>query len=114
MWLLQGYRHTRYAASWTLVNAHEVAMISGIAAAVDLGATYPKDLEQDKYAFLSFRLYYLLAYGKWYRRTQPKPKEGEGGNAWGKGWYGSIYQGPGVAKEDRLMYKEDLARGDAT
>ena len=25
MWLLQGKRHTRYAAAWTMVNAHEVA-----------------------------------------------------------------------------------------
>jgi hypothetical protein len=60
MWLLQGRRHTRYAAAWTLVNAHEVAVISGIAAAVDLGASYPEDLERDKFALLSFRLYYLL------------------------------------------------------
>ncbi|RYP71175.1 hypothetical protein DL771_004975 [Monosporascus sp. 5C6A] len=41
--------------------------MSGIAAAVDLGAEYAEDLEYDGFAFLCFRLYYLLAYGKWYR-----------------------------------------------
>ncbi|KAF2254405.1 hypothetical protein BU26DRAFT_559100 [Trematosphaeria pertusa] len=51
--------------------------MSGIAAAVDLGATYPEDLERDKFAFLSFRLYYLLAYGRWHRRKAKK--EGDGG-----------------------------------
>jgi predicted NAD/FAD-binding protein len=57
---LQAKMCTRYAGSWTLVNAHEVAIISGIAAAVDLGADYPADLENDKFALLSFRLYYLV------------------------------------------------------
>lgn len=75
MMFLQAKRHTRYAASWTLVNAHEVAIISGIAAAVDLGAEYPADLENDKFAFLCFRLYYLLSYGKWCRRKYTSKKE---------------------------------------
>lgn len=57
---LQAKMCTRYAGSWTLVNAHEVAIISGIAAAVDLGSDYPADLENDKFALLSFRLYYLV------------------------------------------------------
>lgn len=65
MLFLQARRHTRFAAAWTLVNAHEVAILSGLAAAVDLGAVYPEDLEHDRFAFLCFRLYYLLAYGKW-------------------------------------------------
>ncbi|RYP37347.1 hypothetical protein DL767_002990 [Monosporascus sp. MG133] len=72
MMFLQAKNHTRFAAAWTLVNAHEVAVISGIAAAVDLGAEYPEDLEYDGFAFLRFRLYYLLAYGKWYRRKYTK------------------------------------------
>lgn len=104
MWLLQGRRHTRFAAAWTLVNAHETACISGIAAAVDLGATYPEDLERDKFALLSFRLYYLLTYGKWYRRKAAK--EGVGKD-WASGIYGSVYKGPGVAGEERLMWKSE-------
>src|SRR5450432_2095320 len=52
MWLLQGRKHTRFAAAWTVINAHEVAVMSGIAAAVDLGAEYPADLERDSFALL--------------------------------------------------------------
>ncbi|KAK4126230.1 FAD/NAD(P)-binding domain-containing protein [Parathielavia appendiculata] len=104
MWLLQGRKHTRFAAAWTLVNAHEVAVISGIAAAVDLGAAYPEDLERNRFSLLSFRLYYLLVYGKWYRKRAEQ--EGEGKN-WGSGYYGSIYQGPGVAHTERQMWREE-------
>ncbi|KAF2643398.1 FAD/NAD(P)-binding domain-containing protein [Massarina eburnea CBS 473.64] len=104
MWLLQGRKHTRFAASWTLLNAHEVAVMSGIAAAVDLGAQYPGDLERDKFALLSFRLYYLLAYGKWYRKRGSA--EGEGKD-WASGLYGSVYQGPGISETERLMWREE-------
>ena len=113
MWLLQGKRRTRYAASWTMVNAHEVAVMSGISAAVDLGASYPEDLERDKFAFLAFRLYYLLVYGKWYKRQATKTtKEGEGKD-WATGnEYGSTYNGPGVnAKQERLMWKQETEAG---
>jgi len=113
MWLLQGKRHTRYAASWTLVNAHEVACISGISAAVDLGAAYPDDLERDKFAFLAFRLYYLLIYGKWYRRrATKKSREGEGAQ-WATGnQYGSTYNGPGVQTgTDRLIWRQEVEAG---
>ncbi|RYO13612.1 hypothetical protein AA0113_g10215 [Alternaria arborescens] len=107
MWLLQGRKHTRFAAAWTLINAHEVAVMSGIAAAVDLGAQYPADLERDKFAFLSFRLYYLLAYGKWYsRKATKKTKEGPGKD-WASGLYGSVYRGPGVSDIDRLQWREE-------
>lgn len=109
MWLLQGSKHTRYAAAWTLVNAHETACISGIAAAVDLGATYPEDLEQDQFALLSFRLYYLLIYGKWYSRKAPKKGSG---NEYASGLYGSVYKGPGVnEKEDRKIWKKEMEAG---
>lgn len=113
MWLLQGKRHTRYAASWTLVNAHEVACISGISAAVDLGADYPEDLERDKFAFLAFRLYYLLVYGKWFgRRATKKTKDGEGKD-WATGnEYGSEYAGPGVQMgQDRLIWRKEVEAG---
>lgn len=103
LWLIQGRKHTRYASSWTVINAHEVAVMSGIAAAVDLGAKYPEDLERDGWAFLCFRLYYLLVYGKWYRRRVERMGEGKD---WGRGLYGSVYQGPGVEEEERVMWRE--------
>jgi len=107
MMFLQGRKRTRFAAAWTLINAHEVAVMSGIAAAVDLGAKYPEDLERDKFAFLSFRLYYLLAYGKWYgRKATKKSKEGEGVD-WASGLYGSVYKGPGVGDVDRGQWREE-------
>ncbi|MCJ1403828.1 hypothetical protein MMC11_007051 [Xylographa trunciseda] len=111
MMFLQGRKHTRFAAAWTLINAHEVAVMSGIAAAVDLGAQYPEDLERDQFALLSFRLYYLLAYGRWYRKKASK--EGPGKD-WASGLYGSIYQGPGVVNEDRRMWREEQKKGNST
>jgi hypothetical protein len=54
-----GKRHTKYAGAATLVNAHEVALISGMATAYALGAPYPEDLEQDKFALLCFRCAFL-------------------------------------------------------
>ncbi|KAI1387539.1 FAD/NAD(P)-binding domain-containing protein [Hypoxylon trugodes] len=124
MMFLQAKNHTRFAAAWTLVNAHEVAVMSGIAAAVDLGAEYPADLEHDKFAFLCFRLYYLLSYGKWYRRRytkQQKQKQGEPiteaakqGSTWATGLYGSVYEGPGVSKTERQTWREGLNKGTST
>ncbi|KAI1766924.1 FAD/NAD(P)-binding domain-containing protein [Hypoxylon sp. FL1150] len=120
MMFLQAKNHTRYAAAWTLVNAHEVAVMSGIAAAVDLGAEYPEDLESDRFAFLCFRLYYLLAYGKWYGRKYTKKhreavtqaaKEGSG---WATGLYGSVYEGPGVSTIERQTWREELKKGAST
>jgi hypothetical protein len=113
MWLLQGKRHTRFGGSWTMINAHEVAVMSGMAAAADLGAPYPDDLERDKFSFLAFRLYYLLVYGKWYRRNATKTtKEGEGKD-WATGnEYGSTYAGPGVnSKQERLMWRQEVEAG---
>lgn len=113
MWLLQGKRHTRFAASWTMVNAHETACMSGIAAAVDLGAEYPDDLERDRFAFLAFRLYYLLCYGRWYRRKYTKHSKEGVGKDWATGnEYGSVYNGPGVnATEERKIWKNDVEAG---
>lgn len=121
MMFLQGRRRVRFASSWTLVNAHEVAILAGIAAAVDLGAEYPEDLENDKFAFLCFRLYYLLAYGKWYRRrytaTGKRGEESEKakeGKSWASGLYGSVYQGPGVVKRERTTWREEMEGGRST
>ncbi|BGP44415.1 hypothetical protein JCM10450v2_000228 [Rhodotorula kratochvilovae] len=68
MWLLQGQKRVRFAAAWTLVNAHELAVISGMAAAYALGASYPEELEDDDFALLCFRLYLLLDHKMWYRK----------------------------------------------
>ena len=120
MMFLQAKKHTRFAASWTLVNAHEVAVMSGIAAAVDLGADYPEDLENDKFAFLCFRLYYLLAYGKWYRRKytgkqrQPTSQTAIEGSSWATGLYGSVYRGPGVSAIERQTWREEIKKGNST
>ncbi|KAI8937841.1 hypothetical protein NX059_005534 [Plenodomus lindquistii] len=107
MMFLQGKKRTRFAAAWTLINAHEVAVMSGIAAAVDLGAEYPPDLERDRFALLSFRLYYLLAYGKWYRRKATKETKEGPGKDWASGWYGSVYRGPGVSEVDRKHWRDE-------
>ncbi|KAI2855305.1 hypothetical protein CBS147321_1974 [Aspergillus niger] len=40
MMFINGKNRTLYAGSWTMVNMHEIACISGIAAAYRLGATY--------------------------------------------------------------------------
>lgn len=120
MMFLQAKRHTRYAASWTLVNAHEVAIISGIAAAVDLGAEYPADLENDEFAFLCFRLYYLLSYGTWYRgkytskkgRNSAEKQKGMEGESWASGLYGSVYKGPGVSEVEWHTWKEEAEKGE--
>lgn len=108
LWLIQGKRHTRFAAAWTLVNAHEVAVMSGIAAAVNLGAEYPKDLERDPFAFLCFRLYYLLQYFTWY--TRKVLKEGPGKD-YASGVYGSVYKGPGVVAGERTLWREEKLKG---
>ncbi|CAJ2504985.1 Uu.00g123790.m01.CDS01 [Anthostomella pinea] len=120
MMFLQAKNHTRFAASWTLVNAHEVAVMSGIAAAVDLGAEYPEDLENDKFALLCFRLYYLLAYGKWYRRRhtkkqrEPTSQAAKEGSSWATGLYGSVYKGPGVSTTERQTWREEVKKGTST
>jgi predicted NAD/FAD-binding protein len=62
-WLrfLQGRRHTHYAGSWTLANTHEVATISGFAAAYRLGARYP--LANDVLAREQFQTYLSVVHG---------------------------------------------------
>ena len=71
MWL-QGRQHTWFAGSWTLVNMHELACVSGIAAAWRLGAEY---VAFDEFAEQFFRNYVGLSHGKLYRR---KLKGGKG------------------------------------
>ncbi|KAL8947506.1 MAG: hypothetical protein Q9222_006225 [Ikaeria aurantiellina] len=56
--------HTTFAGSWTLVNMHEMACVSGIAAAVRLGAEYEvfDELGEDL-----IRKYLLISHGVRYR-----------------------------------------------
>lgn len=70
MWLLNGKKRTTYAAAWTLVNAHELAVISGMAAAYRLGAAYPKELEEDPFALLCFKRKLIIIKNR--RLTLPK------------------------------------------
>ncbi len=67
-WLrfLQGRRQTYYAGSWTLANTHEVATISGFAAAHRLGAAYP--VEGDELALEQFQTYLNVVHGVAYER----------------------------------------------
>lgn len=62
-WLrfLQGRSNTYYAGSWTLANTHEVATISGFAAAHRLGAEYP--LQDDELARDQFATYLKVVHG---------------------------------------------------
>ncbi|KAL6864350.1 hypothetical protein J3F83DRAFT_743471 [Trichoderma novae-zelandiae] len=69
---LQGRSNTFFAGSWTLVNMHEVACISGIAAAYRLGAEYRKfdDFAQD-----FFVKYLLVSHGKLFSREEKKRRK---------------------------------------
>ncbi|KAF2462111.1 flavin-containing amine oxidasedehydrogenase-like protein [Lineolata rhizophorae] len=68
MWL-NGKRRTWFAGSWTLVNMHEIACVSGIAAAYRLGADYEVF---DDYAEDLFKKYLLLSHGVRYKRGKRK------------------------------------------
>lgn len=61
MRFLQGRQHTWYAGSYTLFNTHEMAVISGFAVAVRLGAKYP--FEHDKLATKQFDQYLKFSHG---------------------------------------------------
>lgn len=50
----------RYAGGWTLVNCHEVGIVSGFAAAYTLGAPYP--FSGDKESARLFKGYLALFY----------------------------------------------------
>ncbi|TKY87974.1 hypothetical protein EX895_003070 [Sporisorium graminicola] len=60
LWLINGANHTNYCGGWTLVNMQEVAIVSGYAAAVAIGAKYP--FEEDKECARLFHLYNALAH----------------------------------------------------
>ncbi|CAF0803691.1 unnamed protein product [Adineta ricciae] len=53
---------TLFAGAYTMFNTHEIACISGLAAAHQLGASYP--FESDRLAVKQFDLYMNYTYGK--------------------------------------------------
>jgi hypothetical protein len=63
---LQGHRHTYYAGSYTLFNTHEIAVMSGLAAADRLGAPYPFD---DEFAFKQYKTLFKITHGIFARMT---------------------------------------------
>ena len=59
---MQGTKNTYYCGSYTLINTHEIAVISGFAAAHRLGAEYP--FPEDELASKQFDHYMLLIHGR--------------------------------------------------
>ncbi|KAJ5238989.1 hypothetical protein N7468_003608 [Penicillium chermesinum] len=68
MMFINGQNRTLYAGAWTMVNMHEIACISGIAAAYRLGADYE---QFDDFAEDFFSKYLLVCHGTRYKK---KPK----------------------------------------
>jgi hypothetical protein len=68
MWI-NGKNNTYFAAAWTLVNMHEIACVSGLAAAHRLGAEYEVF---DDFAEDLFKKYLMLLHGVRYRGAKAK------------------------------------------
>ncbi|KAF6223240.1 hypothetical protein HO133_000082 [Letharia lupina] len=64
MMFINGKNNTFFAGSWTLVNMHEMACVSGIAAAYRLGAAYEKF---DDFAEDLFKKYLWISHGVRYK-----------------------------------------------
>ncbi|KAJ5388900.1 hypothetical protein N7509_011441 [Penicillium cosmopolitanum] len=69
MMFINGQNRTLYAGSWTMVNMHEIACISGIAAAYQLGAAYEPF---DDFAEDFFAKYLLVCHGTRYKKGKAK------------------------------------------
>ncbi|RHZ49479.1 hypothetical protein CDV55_101398 [Aspergillus turcosus] len=67
MMFINGRNRTTYAGAWTMVNMHEIACISGLAAAYRLGAAYEPF---DDFAEDLFAKYLLVSHGVRYKRRQ--------------------------------------------
>ncbi|KPM36090.1 hypothetical protein AK830_g10479 [Neonectria ditissima] len=72
MMFLHGKNSTWFAGSWTLVNMHELACVSGIAAAYHLGCDYVKF---DEFAEDFFSKYLLLSHGMIYSREENRRRK---------------------------------------
>ncbi|OAA71905.1 hypothetical protein LEL_09140 [Akanthomyces lecanii RCEF 1005] len=73
MMFIQGKNSTYFAGSWTLVNMHEVACVSGVAAAYRMGADYD---QFDNFATDFFSKYLLLSHGLVFSRQEKKRRSG--------------------------------------
>ncbi|KAI9762299.1 MAG: hypothetical protein M4579_000447 [Chaenotheca gracillima] len=69
MMFINGKNRTWFAGSWTLVNMHELACVSGIAAAYRMGADYEKF---DDFAEDFFSKYLLISHGVRYKGSKAK------------------------------------------
>ncbi|KAI9810982.1 MAG: hypothetical protein M1827_005713 [Pycnora praestabilis] len=69
MMFINGKNNTIFAGSWTLVNMHEMACVSGIGAAYRLGADYVKF---DDFAEELFSKYMLISHGVRYKGGKKK------------------------------------------
>ncbi|KAF5879440.1 putative flavin-containing amine protein [Botrytis fragariae] len=72
MMFINGKNQTWFAGSWTLVNMHELALVSGIAAAYRLGADYVKF---DDFAEEFFGNYMLVSHGFRYKAEEKRRKQ---------------------------------------
>ncbi|SCV67332.1 BQ2448_5978 [Microbotryum intermedium] len=61
MMFLNGKQHTYFAGAWTILNMHEIGIVSGFAAAYRLGAPYP--FVEDAEAKRLFALYLGASHG---------------------------------------------------
>ena len=62
----QNTKHTWYCGSYTLFNTQEIAVMSGLAVAERLGASYP--FAHDPLAAAQFDMYLSVAHGAKRRR----------------------------------------------
>lgn len=74
MMFINGKNKTLFAGSWTLVNMHELAVVSGVAAAYRLGADYVKF---DDFAEDFFSKYLLASHGWIYSREEKRRKKND-------------------------------------
>ncbi|PNW72005.1 hypothetical protein CHLRE_16g686400v5 [Chlamydomonas reinhardtii] len=84
---IQGTHSTYYAGSYTMVNTQEIAVMSGLAAAVRLGADYP--FPHDPLAAKQFDTYLAVAHGatrpKQQQQQQQPPRRGGSSSSVGSG-----------------------------
>ncbi|KAM0786595.1 hypothetical protein ACM66B_002049 [Microbotryomycetes sp. NB124-2] len=70
MMLLNGKHHTHFAGAWTILNMHEIGIVSGFAAAYKLGAKYP--FNDDDNCKRLFALYLGASHGSRMRSEDRK------------------------------------------
>ena len=64
---IQGKRRTWHCGAHTLINSQETCLVSGLAAATQIGADYPFD---DPEARRSFNYYGSILYGRGFRKAK--------------------------------------------